>query len=48
MIKKRYKEMRKVPHYAKLIETEDYYLLVSYVRDVPKYDGLKTGLELKR
>ena len=36
--------MSKVPHYAELIEKEDYYLLVTYVRDVPKYDALKTAL----
>ncbi|OFT79505.1 hypothetical protein HMPREF3103_05990 [Granulicatella sp. HMSC30F09] len=40
--------MSKVPHYAELIEKEDYYLLVTYVRDVPKYDALKTALEVKR
>ena len=31
-----------------MIEKEDYYLLVTYVRDVPKYDALKTALEVKR
>lgn len=40
--------MSKVPRYAELLETEDYYLLVTYVRDVPKYDALKTALEVKR
>ena len=40
--------MSKVPHYAELIEKEDYYLLVTCVRDVPKYDALKTALEVKR
>ena len=40
--------MSKVSHYAELMETEDYYLLVTYVRDVPKYDALKTALEVKR
>ena len=40
--------MSKVPHCAELIETKDYYLLVTYVRDVPKYDALKTALEVKR
>ena len=40
--------MSKVPHYAELIEKEDYYLLVTYVRDVPKYDAIKTALEVKR
>ena len=40
--------MSKVSYYAELMETEDYYLLVTYVRDVPKYDALKTALEVKR
>lgn len=40
--------MSKVPHYAELMETEDCYLLVTYVRDIPKYDALKTALEVKR
>lgn len=40
--------MSKVSHYAELMETEDYYLLVTYVRDVPKYDALKTASEVKR
>lgn len=40
--------MSKVPYYAELMETEDYYLLVTYVRDVPKYDAIKTALEVKR
>ena len=40
--------MSKVPHYAELMETEDYYLLVTYVRNLPKYDALKTALEVKR
>lgn len=40
--------MSKVPYYAELMETKDYYLLVTYVRDVPKYDALKTALEVKR
>ena len=31
-----------------MIETKDYYLLVTCVRDVPKYDALKTALEVKR
>ena len=40
--------MSKVPHYAELIETEDFYLLVTCVRNLPKYDALKTALEVKR
>ena len=40
--------MSKVPYYAELIETKDDYLLVTCVRDVPKYDALKTALEVKR
>lgn len=40
--------MSKVSHYAELMETKDYYLLVTCVRDVPKYDALKTALEVKR
>lgn len=40
--------MSKASHYAELMETEDYYLLVTYLRDVPKYDALKTALEVKR
>lgn len=40
--------MSKVPHYAELIETKDYYLLITYVRNLPKYDALKTALEVKR
>lgn len=40
--------MSKVSHYAELMKTKDYYLLVTYVRDVPKYDALKTALEVKR
>ena len=40
--------MIKVAHYSELMETEDYYLLVTYIRDVPKYDALKTALEVKR
>lgn len=40
--------MSKVSHYAELIETKDYYLLVTYVRNLPKYDALKTALKVKR
>ena len=40
--------MSKVPHYAELIEMEDCYLLVTCVRNTPKYDALKTALEVKR
>ena len=40
--------MSKVPHYAELLETEDFYLLVTCVRNLPKYDALKTALEVKR
>ena len=40
--------MSKVPYYAELIETKDDYLLVTCVRDVPKYDALKTALKVKR
>ena len=40
--------MSKVPHCAELKETKDYYLLITYVRDTPKYDALKTALEVKR
>lgn len=40
--------MSKVPHYAELMETEDFYLLVTCVRNLPKYDALKTVLEVKR
>ena len=40
--------MSKVPYYAELIETKDDYVLVTCVRDVPKYDALKTALEVKR
>ena len=40
--------MSEVSHYAELIETKDYYLLVTCVRDIPKYDALKTALEVKR